>query len=152
MILKVLLLFLVKLKKKFYLNGLITSQDPDIITGYNIFGFDYKYMKDRAHELSLECIESETHKKWGGCGCCLDKFFDLGRLKSKKSYLKEKVLASSAMGSNEMWILMMNGRISIDLLKVVLREHKLGSYKLDNVSAHFIRGKLIDNIYDEDKR
>ena len=41
---------------------LITSQDPDIITGYNIFGFDYKYMKDRAHELSLECIESETHK------------------------------------------------------------------------------------------
>ena len=127
---------------------LITSQDPDIITGYNIFGFDYKYMKDRAHELSLECIESETHKKWGGCGCCLDKFLDLGRLKSKKSYLKEKVLASSAMGSNEMWILMMNGRISIDLLKVVLREHKLGSYKLDNVSAHFIRGKLIDNIYE----
>ena len=75
-----------------------------------------------------------------------DKFLDLGRLKSKKSYLKEKVLASSAMGSNE-GILMMNGRISIDLLKVVLREHKLGSYKLDNVSAHFI-WKLIDNIYE----
>ena len=67
---------------------------------------------------------------------------------SVNSTKQEKVLASSAMGSNEMWILMMNGRISIDLLKVVLREHKLGSYKLDNVSAHFIRGKLIDNIYE----
>ena len=36
-------------------------------------------------------------------------------------------------------------------MKVVLREHKLGSYKLDNVSAHFIRGKLIDNIYEPTK-
>ena len=44
-------------------------------------------------------------------------------------------------------ILMMNGRISIDLLKVVLREHKLGSYKLDNVPP-FYSWKLIDNIYE----
>ena len=52
------------------------------------------------------------------------------------------ILASAALGNNEMYILMMNGLLSIDLLKVVRRDYNLGSYKLDNVSAHFIRGKL----------
>ena len=36
--------------------ALIQREDPDIITGYNIFGFDYKYMVDRAKELSPDCF------------------------------------------------------------------------------------------------
>ena len=33
----------------------------------------------------------------------------------------------------------MNGRIIIDLMKVMQRDYKLDSYKLDNVSAYFIK-------------
>jgi DNA polymerase elongation subunit (family B) len=36
----------------------------------------------------------------------------------------------------------MTGRVIIDLLKVVQREYKLQSYKLDNVASHFIRDKI----------
>ena len=30
---------------------IIKEQDPDFITGYNIFGFDFKYIIDRAKVL-----------------------------------------------------------------------------------------------------
>ena len=46
------------------------------------------------------------------------------------------------MGHNELSILNMSGRMSVDLLKVIMRSYNLGSYKLDNVSAHFIRGYI----------
>ena len=137
---------------------LIQREDPDIITGYNIFGFDYKYMVDRAKELSPACfvddIPTTDHKRamYGdGCGCIYDRFMNTGRLSNRKSYLRKKILASAALGNNEMYILMMNGRLSIDLLKVVRRDYNLGSYKLDNVSAHFIRGKLKSAEYDEER-
>ena len=137
---------------------LVQREDPDIITGYNIFGFDYKYMVDRAKELSPACfvddIPTTDHKRamYGdGCGCIYDRFMNTGRLSNRKSYLRKKILASAALGNNEMYILMMNGRLSIDLLKVVRRDYNLGSYKLDNVSAHFIRGKLKSAEYDEER-
>ena len=46
-----------------------------------------------------------------------DRFMNTGRLTSRKSYLRKKILASAALGNNEMYILMMNGRLSIDLLR-----------------------------------
>ena len=135
---------------------LMQREDPDIITGYNIFGFDYNYMYTRAIELSVDCKNYFNHnhstlsnrngyKKSKinlDCGCCLDKFSDLGRIKKEKSELITNRLSSAALGNNLMKILKMNGRISIDLLKVVQRDHKLNSFKLDNVSAHFIRGYI----------
>ena len=34
---------------------LIQSENPDLLTGYNIFGFDYQFMFQRAEELG--CLE-----------------------------------------------------------------------------------------------
>jgi DNA polymerase elongation subunit (family B) len=31
----------------------IKITDPDILTGYNIFGFDYKYLYERSVELGI---------------------------------------------------------------------------------------------------
>ena len=36
----------------------------------------------------------------------------------------------------------MDGRIIYDLQKEVEKTHSLESYKLDNVAAHFMRGKI----------
>jgi len=110
---------------------LIQRIDPDIITGYNIFGFDYKYLKTRSMKLG-----------------CAHKFSELGRIKGEQSKFIEKSLASSALGDNMLYYYDMVGRVQIDLMKVIQREYKLGSYKLDNVASTFIReniSKLTNN-------
>lgn len=105
----------------------IRKLDPDIITGYNIYGFDFRYLYERAKLLGIE-----------------EKFSLLGRLRGEQSVLQEKKLSSSALGFNEMHILPMIGRLEIDLFKVIQRDYKFESYKLDAVSAEFIKGKISD--------
>lgn len=100
---------------------LIVEQDPDVLTGYNIFGFDFAYLYDRAKELGVQ-----------------DKLCKIGRILDKVCPYQEKMLASSALGENIMKFIDMDGRIIIDIMKVVQRDHKLDSYKLDNVANHFM--------------
>lgn len=104
---------------------LIHKIDPDIVTGYNILGFDFEYMFKRAQELE-----------------CTANILQCGRLENHTSQYKEKMLASSALGENILKYFEMEGRVIIDLMKVVQREYKLDSYKLDNVASTFICGKI----------
>ena len=111
----------------------IRELDPDIITGYNIFGFDNSFMYDRADELD-----------------CLDEFTQLGRIENYQSDLIEQKLSSSALGDNVLKYIEMPGRVQIDLFKVIQSSgDKLTSYKLDSVAEHYISGS-IKNIYIED--
>jgi len=100
---------------------LIMRLDPDVITGYNIFGFDFWFLYERAKELGI----------W-------HRFSKLGRVQDKSCAYQEKNLSSSALGDNILKIIDMDGRVLIDIMKVVQRDHKLDSYKLDNVANHFI--------------
>ncbi len=104
---------------------LIQEHDPDIITGYNINGFDFQYMKDRAEKLKI-----------------LNRFNKLSRLQGEDAEYKIKQLASSALGENILKYFDMNGRVIIDLMKVAMRDFKLDSFKLDNVASTFIREKI----------
>ena len=101
--------------------GLIQQLDPDILTGYNIFGFDMPYLWDRAQELGLTQF---------GVG--------FGRLSERNCQLLEQKLASSALGENFMYYLDIDGVVSIDMYKVMQRDHKLDSYKLDYVAQMFL--------------
>lgn len=105
---------------------LIRTMDPDVITGYNIFGFDMQYMYDRSEELR-----------------CTEAFCKLGRMANKSSAIVHKALSSSALGDNFMHYIDMEGRVMIDLMKVIQRDHNLDSYKLDNVASHFIQGRVV---------
>ena len=100
---------------------LINRLDPDILTGYNIVGFDMSYMYDRAMELGIKTDFCKT-----------------GRILDHVSTFQEKVLSSSALGDNILKFLDMEGRVLIDVMKVVQRDHKLDSYKLDAVASHFM--------------
>jgi DNA polymerase elongation subunit (family B) len=102
----------------------ILEIDPDIITGYNISGFDELYLYKRAKLLGIEEKFSSIGRKCGSC-----KF-------------EEQKLSSSALGDNVLKFYDIPGRIMIDMLKVVQRDHKLTSYKLDNVAEHFIKGDI----------
>lgn len=113
---------------------MLRKMNPDIITGYNILGFDFKYMKERAEKLGIS-----------------SSFSKLSRIKSENSVWKEQKLASSALGENKLEYYEMTGRVIIDLMKVAQRDHKLDSYKLDAVSANFIKQDVKEMIYDSDK-
>ena len=113
---------------------LIQKQDPDIITGYNIFGFDFSFIWERAIELNCEIELSQL----------------LGRVTDTPSYLKHQTLSSSAYGDNEMSYIYMKGRIQMDLLKVIQRDHNLDSYKLDSVSSNFIKGNITSAIIEDE--
>ena len=100
---------------------LIAATDPDILTGWNIVGFDMAYLHDRAVELG-----------------CEGEFSKLGRLKRTSCKFKEATLSSSALGDNTLRYFDMEGRVIIDLMKVVQRNHRLDTYKLDNVAETFL--------------
>jgi DNA polymerase elongation subunit (family B) len=101
---------------------IIRKMNPDIVTGYNIFGFDYRYLEVRAKKLGIHT-----------------NFSKLGRLRNKECAFIEKDLSSAALGKNILYYYKMDGRVQIDLMKVVMRDHNLSSYKLDNVASNFIQ-------------
>jgi len=106
----------------------IRKKNPDIITGYNIFGFDFKYLYGRCLKLGIQL-----------------KFERLSRINNEQSfYVKDRPLASAALGDNLLNYYEMKGRIIIDLLKVVSRDYKLPSYKLDDVASNFIKDGIIE--------
>lgn len=96
--------------------------NPDIVTGYNIFGFDFSYMYERSRELGV-----------------MHEFTKLGKIVDQNSQYVEKTLSSSALGDNLLKYIDMEGRVLIDIMKVVQRDHKLDSYKLDAVANHFMK-------------
>lgn len=120
---------------------LIRKQDPDIITGYNIFGFDYKFMYYRARE----------------CGC-LKEFLKLsrnnGEVCGKWNGTTYEILESSitlASGTYNLSIIRMNGRIQIDLFNYFRREYQLPMYKLDFVAGYFIGDKVAAIKHDDER-
>ena len=101
--------------------------DPDIITGYNIWGFDFKYCYDRAKFLG-----------------CEKNFSKISRVRDMEGKLIEKQLSSSALGQNQFYILETEGRVQIDLMKLVQKDYKLDMYKLDFVANHFLKSNKVD--------
>ena len=61
----------------------------------------------------------------------------LNRLVDHSAEFKTQLLSSSALGDNYLNYIDMPGRVLLDLMKVVQRDHKLDSYKLDDVAEHF---------------
>ena len=105
----------------------IVKHDIDIITGWNIFGFDLEYLSKRSVI----------------CGCS-EEFHDLGKLKDSTSEMVYKRLSSSALGDNMLRLLPMSGRYIFDLFHEVKREQKLDSYSLNHVSKVFLGDQKID--------
>lgn len=103
--------------------------NTDILLGYNIFGFDERYVWIRAEELGISGYEDIQ---------VLTRLSDTG----KELTLEEKFLSSSALGDNTMYIWSAQGRLQIDLYHYVKRSFALASYKLDDVCQHFMSGPL----------
>jgi len=109
---------------------LIQEEDPDVIIGYNIFGFDYQFMYLRAKELGCErnFLELSRNKR----EVCLNRNWRTG-----KEGLEENTLVI-ASGQHDLKFVKMTGRLQIDLYNYLRRDYQLTQYKLDYVSGYFI--------------
>ena len=110
---------------------IIQKEDPDIIIGYNIFGFDYKFMYERVEELG-----------------CEKEFMYLSRNKNTKCRLISKQI-KIASGTHDLKYIEMEGRVQIDLYNHFRREVNLPSYKLDYVAGHFIGDYITEVTYND---
>jgi len=113
----------------------LIESDCDIITGYNIFYFDEKYIYDRCDQI----LDIK------------DEMGFISKLKNKFCTFKEMKLASSALGENLLRFWDTPGRVHIDLMKDVQKTFNLPSFKLDFVASNFIRGEVKNFKIIEDK-
>lgn len=102
--------------------------DPDVLTGYNIFLFDYKYIIQRCEFL----------------GITMEMYSLLSRFDDLPAYKQTSTLSSSAYGDNEFVYLTIPGRCNVDLYVIMKKEHRLDSYKLDDVSEYFMKERKHD--------
>ena len=108
---------------------LIQSENPDIVIGYNIFGFDYEFMFRRSEELH-----------------CEQEFLKLSRKQNELSANEnnngtitiENTKIQIASGEYDLRYYKMTGRLQIDMYAYFRRDFNLSSYKLDDVAGQFI--------------
>jgi DNA polymerase elongation subunit (family B) len=109
---------------------LVQKENPDIVIGYNIFGFDYEFMFRRAEET--ECVNEFLKLSRNNDEVCGTRDKDTNKLKIEESMIQ------IASGQHDLKFIKMNGRLQVDLYNFFRREENLTSYKLDYVAGHFI--------------
>src|SRR5210317_543278 len=103
------------------------EKDIDILTGWNIFGFDLSYIYNRAII----------------CGC-EHTFYQMSKIKNHTCNISIKKLSSSALGDNVLKLLPIPGRFVFDMFHEVKKGYKLDSYSLNNVSKLYLGDQKID--------
>ena len=125
---------------------MINKEDPDIIIGYNITGFDYDFMYKRA--LELNCIDSFIKMSRNKDEECFEIKYDWSKKRETKSITNTNIVL--AAGSFNLKYIKMNGRLNIDVYNYFRRGFQLPRYKLDYVANYFIGDDVISYTYDED--
>ena len=99
---------------------MVKREKPHVIIGYNIFGFDWKFMYDRSEETN-----------------CKEEFMQLSRNNGLKGIKREKSI-KIASGTHNLTFIEMDGIVQVDLYNHFRKSVNLGSYKLQDVGSHFI--------------
>jgi len=106
----------------------VVSVDPDLMTGYNIVNFDLYYIVSRARALKVNDVAF------------------LGRITNNRTIIRDKTFSSKQLGKRDGKEINLHGRVNFDMLPVIQRDHKLRSYTLNAVSAHFL-GKQKEDVH-----
>jgi DNA polymerase elongation subunit (family B) len=108
----------------------IHDENPDVMIGYNTFGFDDGYIADRAKHCGVKLEFGRVAvKQWG------DK---------RENVKTERKTFEVAAGKFAVRYIAMPGRTCLDLYLNMRREQNLDSYKLDNVANKFLRDRVSD--------
>ncbi len=112
---------------------LLRDHAVDVLCGYNIFQFDWRYVSGRAEVL----VDDDTGER-------LVDLSALGRALEGGGTSREFELNSNAYGQNKFFVLDTPGIQQIDLLQILRRDVKLPSYSLDNVSKTYLGDHKLD--------
>ncbi|KAJ1958889.1 hypothetical protein EC988_000007 [Linderina pennispora] len=113
--------------------GMIQDKDPDMIIGYNIFGFDMKYILQRYYSVLRNVPQG-------------------GRV-SKKRFLADGIIhkswSSAAYGTRESAIFNFAGRCCFDVYSYATMELTMQKYSLDYVAQQLLGKRKLDMPYRE---
>jgi DNA polymerase elongation subunit (family B) len=137
----------------------INTIDADIITGYNIYGFDMEYIEERMRYDKVEEEEEgkdhpdeapSTRKKKKRRKKRI-RFHRLGKLRADQSNLRSHKFQNNAYGKKNYRLPATPGRIQLDALEAIRRDVtcKFRSYKLDAVSDTILGLRKVDVHYKE---
>jgi DNA polymerase elongation subunit (family B) len=114
---------------------LVRREDPDIIIGYNIFGFDYEFLFRRSEETN-----------------CANEFLMLSRRNNEFCGNRERddptnisienTKVALASGEYDLRYINMSGRLQVDMYSYFRRNFNLSSYKLDDVASQNISDEI----------
>lgn len=118
------------------LKDLLLEIDVDFIIGFNTFGFDNKFVYDKATQPEVNCA---------------NRFSYISKLKNYKCTFKKENISSAGLGDNEMWLFKIPGIEQFDIMKLIQQDSKLTEYSLNKCAEYFMKRKvqteLIDNNY-----
>ncbi len=137
---------------------LIQKENPDIIIGYNIFGFDYQFMFRRAVETGCyeEFLKLSRNRDelcanaggGGGAGGGSGGFVNPNTEITSDNVAIEQTKIALASGQYDLHYIKMTGRLQVDVYNYLRRDFNLSSYKLDDVSSYFIGDAVKSVEYD----
>jgi DNA polymerase elongation subunit (family B) len=113
---------------------LIQQENPDIMIGYNIFGFDYEFMFRRAQENKCEREFLKLSRKMNELCAKEDK--------NTRQLNIENTKMQIASGDYDLRYFKMTGRLQIDMYAYFRRDFNLASYKLDDVAGQYISDSI----------
>uniref|UniRef100_A0A0K8RKF8 DNA polymerase n=1 Tax=Ixodes ricinus TaxID=34613 RepID=A0A0K8RKF8_IXORI len=135
-------------------NNYIIYNNPDVITGYNIIGFDFPYVFQRMEMLRVR--QTMSRRKWSRWTCYTKK--PTGQIEFFRAPTNEEMSDPSwknkvykEEGGGRRWtdeiVLTTPSRIVIDMYKIIQAgQFKLRRETLDAVSSHFLGGETKENV------
>ena len=114
--------------------NLIRNENPDIMIGYNIFGFDYEFLFRRAQENKCEREFLKLSRKINEMCAKEDR--------NTRELNIENTKMQIASGDYDLRYFKMTGRLQIDMYAYFRRDFNLASYKLDDVAGQYISDSI----------
>ena len=115
----------------------VRDYGPDFISGWNVNNFDNVYTMQRIDTVMKNKSQRELAKTWG---------------RTKRSnWLCKKFKQSKQTGGKEWWEMTASGIIFFDGIDSFRTDHKLRSYKLDEVSKEFLKTQKVEMAYKDIK-
>ena len=103
---------------------MVKRENPEVVIGYNTFGFDWKFLIERCEELGIR-----------------GKFLRLLSKNDEEAKVAKSV-TKVASGTYDLKYVKMNGRLQVDLFCHFKKSVNLPSYKLDTVASFYIGDKV----------
>lgn len=122
---------------------LIKLENPDMFGGYNNFSFDDGYLVDRASELGIReyllTNISRLHKD-----VSIIKILNDFRSKPKDKDKTDNKNQESEDNQMKSKTIIIKGRITFDIYRIIYKQHNLPEYKLNSVCKHFLQKQKND--------